>query len=350
METAKKSDKPFSFILVCSKENEVYTYNDEISAKIDSLGKEMHHYYVTIEDFESDMDKIKDVHIEMVCIYPFHSHYLEPILLHFKTIKWVHCLHAGVEKLLKSHELDTNDNIILSNSKGDYYESFGEIGVLAIMYFNYNISNYIDKMRQKEFWKCPNNELINEKLILIIGYGNNGISFARKCKQGFNSRVIGVVRVKKENCAGKEFTDEIITMDELMDPKRDLSHVDFIFSTLPETKQTMNIYNLDFFKRFNNNVIFVNIGRGSAVVEDDLCYALENNIIRGALLDVTVHEPLEKDSKLYNIPTNKLLLTNHSLGLVKNYHEMTIKCLLENITSYLDTGKPINVVNKTHQY
>ena len=44
----------------------------------------------------------------------------------------------------------------------------------------------------------------------------------------------------------------------------------------------------------NKNAVFINIGRGTAVVEKDISDALNNNTIRGALLDVTQKEPLEK--------------------------------------------------------
>ena len=51
----------------------------------------------------------------------------------------------------------------------------------------------------------------------------------------------------------------------------------------------------------NKNSVFMNFGRGNAVVEDDIVEALEKYLIRGALFDFTLSEPLNKDTKLYNI-------------------------------------------------
>jgi len=43
--------------------------------------------------------------------------------------------------------------------------------------------------------------------------------------------------------------------------------------------------------------VFINIGRGKTVNEDDMIEALKNNVIAGAALDVFTTEPLPKDSK-----------------------------------------------------
>jgi phosphoglycerate dehydrogenase-like enzyme len=46
--------------------------------------------------------------------------------------------------------------------------------------------------------------------------------------------------------------------------------------------------------------VFINIGRGESVIEDDLIIALSEKIIGGASLDVTRIEPLPKESPLWD--------------------------------------------------
>jgi len=46
---------------------------------------------------------------------------------------------------------------------------------------------------------------------------------------------------------------------------------------------------------------FINIGRGTTVVEDDLIRVLEEGHLRGAALDVFAVEPLSKESKLWSM-------------------------------------------------
>jgi phosphoglycerate dehydrogenase-like enzyme len=54
----------------------------------------------------------------------------------------------------------------------------------------------------------------------------------------------------------------------------------------------------------------MNIGRGATVNELDLIRALKDKRIAGAVLDVTQHEPLERDSPLWLMPN--VLLYPHS--------------------------------------
>ena len=100
----------------------------------------------------------------------------------------------------------------------------------------------------------------------------------------------------------------------------------------------------------NKSAVFINVGRENVVFEDDIIEALENNIIRGAVLDVTKNEPLNKDSKLYNISPSKLLITNHSLCHVPENSKNGFECFVKNLNSFLKTGQPINIVDKQRQY
>ena len=151
-----------------------------------------------------------------------------------------------------------------------------------------------------------------------------------------------------DNFLGKEYLENIYTLDNL--PDKIINEADFIYATLPETKETINIFDKKFFNKMNKNAVFINVGRGNAVVEDDIIYALENDIIKGAVLDVTPEEPLKKESKLYNISPKKLLLTNHTLCFNNETVNMGFEFFYNNLESYLKTGKPITLIDKKLQY
>ena len=142
-------------------------------------------------------------------------------------------------------------------------------------------------------------------------------------------KITGVVRTMRDNILGKEYVDELYAIKDL--PDKAINEADFIYATLPSTPETVNIFDKNFFAKMNKGAVFINIGRGTAVVEDDIIFALDNNIIKGAVLDVTQKEPLEKESKLYNISPTKLLITNHSLGVAIENREkglnFFVKCL-----------------------
>ena len=305
------------------------------------------HSYVIVNNIEEELKKIKDVKIDIICSSPFFAKQVQNVLKNFPSVKWLHSLSAGIEKYLKIDEILKNENLIFSNSKGAYSEALGENGITAMMYFSYNLYSYTEYMKNKE-WIRPSNNSLFKKTLLIVGYGNNGVCLAKIAKSGFNMKVIGVNRTKRDDVPGKEYTDELYTMKDL--PDKVINEADYVYATLPSNPETDNLFDKNFFGKMNKNAVFVNVGRGNAVDEDAIADALENNNIRGAVLDVTKNEPLNKDSRLYNISPSKLLITNHSLCIVPENSKNGFDCFINNLKSYIKTGQPINIVDRKRQY
>lgn len=309
----------------------------------------IHIYIIDSNNFDQEIEKIKDIKLEMICCFPPFAKFIPTLLQKFPSIKWIHSLSAGVERFFKLENFKTNKNIIFSNSKGAYSEGFGEAAIAQMMYFSHNLPSYYEAHIKKEFTRMLfKNQMLEKKNLLIIGYGNNGVCLARRAKLGFNMKIIGVVRKLRENINGKEFVDEVYEIKNL--PDEVINKADYIYSSVPLTPETVGMFNKKFFEKMNSNAVFINIGRGDSVVEDDIIWALENNIIKGASLDVTVHEPRDKNDKLNNIDPKKLLLTNHSIGNIGLYGINAFKCLIDNLENYLEKGQPINIVDKDKEY
>ena len=298
-------------------------------------------------NYKEEIDKLKDIKFDILSSLPLFNDIWTYILEKFPSIKWIHSLAAGIERIFKIENLMKNDEIIISNSRGAYSESLGEIGITAMMYFSYQIFNYVDGMQKKK-WFTQFNHSLEGKTLLIIGYGNNGICLAKKAKLAFNMKIIAVKKDLSSNFKGKEYTDEAYTLDNLPDKK--IFESDYIYATLPETKETINIFDKNFFAKMNKDAVFINIGRGKSVVEDDIIEALEKNVFKGALLDVTCDEPLKKDSKLYNFSPAKLLLTNHTLGYTVCTVPTGFEFFYNNLEHYIQTGKPLTIIDKNKQY
>ena len=118
--------------------------------------------FVLINNFEEEIQKIKDIKLDIICAFPFFSQYVEFALKNFPTIKWVHSLAAGVERFLKLDAISKNDKLIFSNSKGAYSEAFGGVGITSLIYFSYNIYSYTEYMKNKE-WTRPRNKSLFKK-------------------------------------------------------------------------------------------------------------------------------------------------------------------------------------------
>ena len=87
---------------------------------------------------------------------------------------------------------------------------------------------------------------------------------------------------------------------------------DIISVHAPLNRHTQNLIGKDAFTNMKRNCIFLNLGRGPIVVEQDLCNALEDGLIRAAGLDVLCEEPMSPQNPLRRIKdSRKLLITPH---------------------------------------
>ena len=340
-------DKPFNFIFLYNKMRRTFNY-DDLRAKLKAKLPNVTLYLISTEDKEKEIEQLPTKDIQMLTTMPFFATHIPYIMKALPSIKWIHSATSGIEPFFAIDEIkNLSPGYYFSNSKGAYSDSLAEWSVLALLYFNYNIPTFIESNEKKE-WTKAQNQLIQQKTILIYGYGGNGVALAKRVKPAFNMKIIAVIREKRDNIEGKEFCDEIYTFEEVT--KDIIFKSDFIYATLPQTPKTINIFDANFFNSMNKNAVFINIGRGTAVVEKDIADALNNNTIRGALLDVTQKEPLDKTSPLYDIGRNKLLITNHSVGFTPVIEPLCYDRIIENIEFYLRNGKNKHIVNIKEQY
>ena len=94
----------------------------------------------------------------------------------------------------------------------------------------------------------------------------------------------------------------------------------------------------------------VNVGRGTAIVEADLCDALNSGHLAGAALDVASVEPLPPDNPLFE--AKNILLTPHCSGtfVVPYTRKKNVAMFLENLENYVE-GKPLkHVIDRSIGY
>lgn len=135
----------------------------------------------------------------------------------------------------------------------------------------------------------------------IIGMGAIGRRVADIAKL-FGCRIIYYSTSGKNNQEAYERVD----FDTL------LRDSDIVSVHAPLTENTRGLMNREAFSRMKKEAIFLNLGRGPIVAEEDLAWALKNNIIQAAGLDVLSKEPMSPDNPLREIKdSEKLLITPH---------------------------------------
>lgn len=135
----------------------------------------------------------------------------------------------------------------------------------------------------------------------IIGLGNIGRRVADIAKL-FGCKVIYY------STSGKNVNPdyERVSLEEL------LKVSDIVSVHAPLDENTKGLMNKDAFSKMKSNAIFLNVGRGPIVVEEDLVEALEQNRIGAAGLDVLSVEPMSETNPLRRIKdSEKLLITPH---------------------------------------
>ena len=144
----------------------------------------------------------------------------------------------------------------------------------------------------------------------------------------------------------KKHCDELVGLDQY---HRAIKEADFILGALPKMVSTDNFFNWDnCFNKMKEGGVFMNIGRGTTVDEDDLAQALNTGRIRGAVLDVFKKEPLVKESKLWYAPN--LFMTPHCADQDPDWLFRSMQIFEKNLLNYVN-GKPLNnLIDKNFAY
>ena len=102
---------------------------------------------------------------------------------------------------------------------------------------------------------------------------------------------------------------------------------------MPYTKEIHHIFGARFFSAMKKSGMFVNISRGKLVDEAALIYALNNNVIKGAALDVFEEEPLTGESMLWNL--DNLIITPHNSFVGDGNNERMFDVIYNNLKDWI---------------
>ena len=260
-----------------------------------------------------------------------------------KNLKWFAAPSAGVDFLLKPGFF-ANEDCLVTNSSGAYGVTIAE-HIIAVTLMMMRKLDYSYSESLKGNWTGPQpQKSLKDCRILVLGTGDIGCCFARRAKAFEPESITGVSR--SGNCSDPAF-DSVKKVSELDSL---LPSADLLVMSLPDTPETRDILNRDRIALLPEGAYVVNVGRGSAIDEDALCYSLNSGKLGGAALDVFKTEPLPSDSKLWN--TKNLLITPHVAGNLTLEHTLSVNVdmFCKNLINYAE-GLPLdNLIDKTKGY
>jgi phosphoglycerate dehydrogenase-like enzyme len=258
------------------------------------------------------------------------------------NLKWIHYGSTGISK--KIYKPVFKKKIKVTNTQKTFSSAVSGT-VLSFIFSLARGVHYCNFLKNEKKLNRFNFDKISEDIqdvygqnILIVGLGEIGLKIAKTC----NALEMNVSSVKKNIKKIPSFIRKNYKLNNL---KKAVKDKDFIVSLLPLTDKTRKIFDKKIFSTMKKNSIFINVGRGGTVNENDLLNALKTKKILGAGLDVVTNEPIKSDSPLLRL--KNVLITPHIAGVTNKYWDDQILLFSKNLMRYKNNQKLKNLKNYT---
>jgi D-3-phosphoglycerate dehydrogenase len=176
---------------------------------------------------------------------------------------------------------------------------------------------------------------LSSQTVGIIGFGNTGQAFA-KLLNAFGCKILVYDKYKKG--FNETYIEEVI-LDELLQRATIISlHINYLI-------ENHYFFNVLLFQKLKRKPIFINTSRGLMVNTNDLIFALDEDFISFACLDVLEYENInlqipirtEWNDTLLRLTFNKkVLLTPHTAGQTfdseRRHAQIAIEKYLQNLS------------------
>ena len=294
-------------------------YGEDKFQKIRDLGYEVTYYHENKVSNNADTD---DADI-LVTYNPFNTLDISKM----NKLKYIQTTSVGVDQIPKEKLLERD--ILIANNKGGYSVPISEWIVMYILQIYKNSKKFYEQQQDKK-WKM--NFEISEmtgKKIGFIGTGTIATQGAKRLK-AFDVEIWGV----NTNGSDREYFDKCFStlqMDTVF------KECDVVICTIPATKETIGIINKDKFNIMKDKSVFINVGRGNILNEEDLISCISK--FRGVALDVFQNEPLSEDNKLWSF--DNVTVTPHNSWVSDKNNDRNFDMIFNNLRKYINK-EPIN--------
>jgi len=232
--------------------------------------------------------------------------------------QWLQSTWAGITPLLAE---GLNRDYRLTRAVGIFGQVMAEF-VLTYMLVHERevLARLVSQVERK--WDNRQGQSLAGRKVLIVGTGDIGQTVAQFL-QPFGVELYGIASEAREQAPFKH-------VGVLADLPRLVGEVDYVINLLPNTPNTHDLYDAALFKLFKPTGLFINVGRGVAVVDADLVEALKEGHLAGAVIDVCRQEPLPQRHPFWT--AWGLLLTGHSSAPTSP--SMMVNLFVENLRAY----------------
>lgn len=255
-------------------------------------------------------------------------------LLALPNLEWIQSLWAGVERLVE--ELPNKQIHIVRLIDPQLSESMAEAVLAWTLYLHRDMPRYAKQQNSQE-WIQHDLPLASEQTIGILGLGHLGYKAAKRLlNNGFN--VIGWN-------SGKDLQD-IETFSGQKGLLKVAALSDILVVLLPLTEHTRGLLDKSFFSKLKYGASLINFARADIIDAQALESGLKLRQIKHAVLDVFLHEPLEKTDGLWKNPHVTVL---PHISAPTNKHTAS-QVVAKNIRTYFDSNKIPKSISRGNGY
>ena len=289
----------------------------------DALGEVVKYGFSTLEEIP---ERVKDADVLIVNKIAIN----EQTIGTAKNLKLVCVTATGTNNLDK--EYLKKRGIAWRNVAGYSTESVTQHTFALLFYLLEKIRYYDDYVKDEKYINdtvfthfAEHFNEVNGKTWGIIGLGTIGRRVADIAK-AFGARVIYYSASGSPAQEGYEQVD----FETL------LTTSDIVSVHAPLNEYTKDLMDREAFAKMKKTAIFLNLGRGPIVVEQDLYEALETGEIAAAGLDVLCEEPMSETNPLAKIKdSKKLIITPHIAWASVEARKRLMQIIVEQIREFL---------------
>ena len=289
----------------------------------DALGEVVKYGFSTLEEIP---ERVKDEDVLIVNKIAIN----EQTIGNAKNLKLVCVTATGTNNLDK--EYLKKRGIAWRNVAGYSTESVTQHTFALLFYLLEKIRYYDDYVKDEKYINdtvfthfAEHFNEVNGKTWGIIGLGTIGRRVADIAK-AFGARVIYYSASGSPAQEGYEQVD----FETL------LTTSDIVSVHAPLNEYTKDLMDREAFAKMKKTAIFLNLGRGPIVVEQDLYEALETGEIAAAGLDVLCEEPMSETNPLAKIKdSKKLIITPHIAWASVEARNRLMQIIVEQISEFL---------------
>lgn len=244
------------------------------------------------------------------------------------NLTWVQSIGTGIGQLVSAGIGDAH--VRLTNGTGTAAPEIAEF-VLARVFEHRKRLPEIRAAQDRAEWQPIFGRPVAGSTIGLVGLGGINSEVARLAR-ALGLRVLACRRTRGETPPDVDVlytNDQVATM---------VAECDVVVSALPETPETVGLFDRDLFAAMAPGAYFCNVGRGSAVVDEDLRDALRSGHLGGAALDVFNAEPLPADDPYWSCPGVEV--SAHCSSIPTTSIGRLHALFRDNLRRYLD-GEPL---------